>query len=368
MTSTKFYKLCMIGLFGLWSASCSDDTDSDAKMGTIVENNDSGTNNVGTNNSGTNNSGTNNTGTNNTGTNNSGTNNTGTNNSGLTQYTPNQANWDSFQTKPFASGTNTSHAPDGVGWISPDDWAASEWDGTIYNPSKMSRQDFADAVCPSVDRVRGIREVFYEHQPFADNRNPTRAEIDEWHRIAINHVRALVGYTSEDRQVEKDHCMFARALWGDERKFTTAWDADYPGVDGSAAGPCQGGGNAHCGATFLPNPEDQAPYLPDGHAACTVRAGAEGVFSGPKSNIPWSIKWSRGLCNTLIAEGFWGGHVGPWFHREKFGFSFWDSDPDNNNNNAVLRAKWTGNLMPSLYCNPADADCDPENTGPGSGQ
>ena len=24
-----------------------------------------------------------------------------------------------------------------------------------------------------------------------------------------------------------------------------------------------------------------------------------------------SIKWSRGLCNTLIAEGFWGGHTGP---------------------------------------------------------
>lgn len=65
-----------------------------------------------------------------------------------------------------------------------------------------------------------------------------------------------------------------------------------------------------------------------------------------------------------MAEGFWGGHVGPWFHREKFGFSFWDPDPDNNNNNAILRAKWTGNLMSSLYCNPADPECDPQNTGP----
>jgi len=285
----------------------------------------------------------------------------------LEQYTPNQANWDTFASKPIEGG-NTAHDPDGVGWISADDWAAAEWDGTIYNPSKMTKDEFVAAICPSVDRVRGIREVFYKHKPFKDNNNPTKAEVDEWHRIAINHVRALIGYTSPDRQVQKDHCMFARALWGDERKFTTMWDAEYPGTVGSAEGPCQGSSNAHCGASFIPALDDQAPYLPEGHPGCTAQAGAEGVFSGPKSNIPWSIKWSRGLCNTLIAEGFWGGHVGPWFHREKFGFSFWDNDPSNNNNNAILRAKWTGNLMPSLYCNPADAGCDPNKTGPNSGQ
>lgn len=52
----------------------------------------------------------------------------------------------------------------------------------------------------------------FESKPFADSRNPTRAEVDEWHRIAINHVRALVGYTGADREVKKDHCMFKRAL------------------------------------------------------------------------------------------------------------------------------------------------------------
>ena len=284
----------------------------------------------------------------------------------LLQYTPNQAKWDTFASKPFEGGTNSAHDPDGVGWISPSDWAAATWDGTIYNPSRMSKADFAAAICPSVDRVRGIREVFYRHKPFADNKNPTKAEIDEWHRIAINHVRALIGYTTEDRQVKKDHCMFARSLWGDERKFTTLWDAKYPGTLGSAAGPCQGSGNAHCGASFIPELADQAPYLPGGHAACSATQGSEGVFPAPKSNIPWSIKWSRALCNTLLAEGFWGGHVGPWFHREMFGFSFWDSDPGNNNSIATLRAKWTGKLMPSLYCDPADAACDPNKTGPGS--
>lgn len=277
---------------------------------------------------------------------------TGTNsppaNLSLAQFTPNQANWASFATKPLASG-NTAHDPDSVSWISRDAWAAAKWDGTIYNPSQMSPTAFANAICPSVDQVRGIREVFYAHKPFADNTNPTKAEVDEWHRIAINHVRALVGYTSADRQVQKDQCLFARALWGDERKFTTQWDAKYPGTLGSAEGPCQGSGNAHCGASFIPDLIDQAPYLPAGHPGCGVQQGAEGVFSGPKSNIPWSIKWSRGFCNTLIAEGFWGGHVGPWFHREKFGLSFWDNEPGNNNNNAILRAKWTGKLMPSLY-------------------
>ena len=117
----------------------------------------------------------------------------------------------------------------------------------------------------------------FESKPFADSRNPTRAEVDEWHRIAINHVRALVGYTGADREVKR----------------TTACSS------------------AHCGATFLPDASDQSPYLPAGHATCKAQQGAEGVFSASKSNIPWSIKWSRSLC-----------------------------------------AKWTGKLMPNLYKKP----------------
>lgn len=280
---------------------------------------------------------------------NGGVNDANTDGNNLEQYTPDQANWETFSSKPFEDGINTSHDPDGVGWISKEQWDNAKWDGTVYNPSEMTRQEFYKAIFPSPDVVRGLREVFYEHNPFADVKNPTKAEVDEWHRIAINHVRALVGYTSEERQVKNDHCMSARALWGDQRKFTTIWDAKYPGKEGSAAGPCQNSSNPHCGATFIPDAEDQAPYLPIDFTACTVQGGAEGINSAPKSNIPWSIKWSRALGQFLQSEGFWGGHVGPWFHREKFGFSFWDSDVSNNNSNAVLRAKWTGKLMPNLY-------------------
>ncbi|WP_178006183.1 hypothetical protein [Marinospirillum perlucidum] len=267
------------------------------------------------------------------------------------QYTPNQADWSTFDSKPFSGTTNTAHDPDSVGWISDADWEAAKWDGTTYDPTTMTQSEFAQAICPSGDTIRGIREVFYENQPFADNRNPTKAEVDEWHRIAINHVRALVGYTSEERQVKKDHCLFARALWGQQRKYTTQWDADYPGTEGSAYGPCQDSNNAHCGATFVPDLEDQAAYLPEGHAGCSATQGAEGVTSAPKSNIPWSIKWSRGFCRYLGSEGFWGGHVGPFFHRENFGFSFWDRNQVEDSN-AILRAKWSGQLMSNQYTNP----------------
>jgi hypothetical protein len=271
-------------------------------------------------------------------------------NSNLEQFTPDQANWETFATKPFENGTNTSHDPDGVGWISEEQWANAKWDGTIYNPAEMTRDEFYKAIFPYPDVVRGLREVFYEHNPFEDVKNPTKAEVDEWHRISINHIRALVGYTSEDRQVKKDHCMFARALWGDQRMHTTMWDAQYIGQEGAAQGPCQDSSNPHCGASFVPDTADQVAYLPLDYDACSSsQGGAEGISSAPKSNIPWSIKWVRTFGHFLGSEGFWGGHVGPWYHREKFGFSFWDIDVNNNNSNAALRAKWTGNLMPSLY-------------------
>lgn len=269
------------------------------------------------------------------------------------QYTPNQADWSTFQSKPFKVSSNTSHAPDGVGWLSKESWEKAKWDGTIYNPTKKSSKEFYDCMCPSVDQVRGIREVFYKHKPFADNKNPTKAEVDEWHRVAINHVRALVGYIEEERQIKKNHFLFARALWSDQRANTNMWDAKYPGNNGSAYGPCNSGhSNPHCGDGFVPDATDQIPYLPKGYVKDIKGSTAGGIFSSSKADIPWSIKWSRSFCVALKQEGFWGGHVGPWFHREKFGFSFWDSAPNNQNSIAVLRAKWGGKLMNNKYKKP----------------
>jgi hypothetical protein len=243
--------------------------------------------------------------------------------------------------------------PDSITWLTKP-WP--KWDGTVYDPTKMTPAAFYAALFPNGDgdQLVGLREVFYQYKPFADNSNPTKAEVDEWHRIAINHLRSLVGYTSANLQVKPDHTLFIRALWGDERNFTHLWDK-YPGVADSAYGPCVAGTNPHCGATFFPSdPADQAPYLPSGFTPITfLPSGSEGVFPSPKSNIPWSIKWVRAFSAALKTEGFWGGHTGPWFHRETFGFSFWDSDPLNNNSIAILRAKWSGTLNPGFYPQPA---------------
>jgi hypothetical protein len=115
------------------------------------------------------------------------------------QYTPEPAQWDTFYSKP-APPTIIDHSPDGIGWIDASVWTS--WDGTVYNPSTMPHSDFVKAICPSGDAIRGIRDLFYTHNPFSDVKHPLKGEVDEWHRLAINHVRAMVGYTSEDRLVK----------------------------------------------------------------------------------------------------------------------------------------------------------------------
>jgi len=282
------------------------------------------------------------------------------------QFTPDQADWSTLTAGSIADD-QIGHDPDSILWISQAAWAEAAWDGTPYDPGQLSKQELADAICVGGgDRVRGIRQLFYLHQPFADNANPTKAEVDEWHRLVLTHVRALVGYTGPEYEAVKDHCLFAQALWANQRKQTTDWDTLHP-TGSHCAGPCSqypGGCAGHCGSTFLPSVEEQAPFLPEGSpefctlsTASTGQGRAEGIFS-VKSRIPWSIKWSRSFCHTLREEGFFGGHTGPWFGRQKFGFDFWDSDPNNPQSSAVLRAKWSGNLVAHQYtCNPSIHSC-----------
>jgi hypothetical protein len=87
--------------------------------------------------------------------------------------------------------------------------------------------------------IRGLRTLFYDNAPFADNVNPTKAEVDNWHTIAVNHVRAMVGYTGPDYTIKPDQCLHIRALWSDERQKTRMWDTDYPGST------CEGSSNPH---------------------------------------------------------------------------------------------------------------------------
>lgn len=90
------------------------------------------------------------------------------------QYTPEQADWSTFSSKPLAVSSITAHDPDSIGWLT-EPWPT--WDGTAFDPSSMTQEEFHDALFPNGngDQLIGLREVFYEHEPFADNANPTKA-------------------------------------------------------------------------------------------------------------------------------------------------------------------------------------------------
>lgn len=254
----------------------------------------------------------------------------------LVQYTPDPVDWSRSYSLVDDSSLVLDHSPDGITWLPNTAWVP--WDGTVYDPRTMTDAEFASAVCPTGDTIRGLREVFYEHNPFANLQRPTKAEVDHWHSIALTHLRRLVGI---DHPAVPDHCLFARALWSQERKLSTQWDDAYPD------NTCVGSNNFHCGATFVPGPEDQVPYLPseDFPPCAFTSGGSEAISTAPKMDIPWSIKWVRAFCGFLNSEGPNGGHVGPFLRRETFGFSFWDVNPDSSNSNAVLRAKWGGELV-----------------------
>lgn len=252
------------------------------------------------------------------------------------QFTPCQSDWRRLNLAPLLHDEVSGHDPASIGWIGSSEWEEARWDGTTYRPNEMSRDDFLEAICPQQYIVRGLREVFEELAPFSDNAKPTKAEVDEWHLRFLRHVRELVGYA--DRTTTKDHCTFAGAQWGNERKQTDMWNAADP------VGTCDGNSGAHCGFGWMPtaaepNQGEQAEYLPSNAQQCTWGGGSEGIF-GVRAEDPWSIRVARAFCGTLRSEGFWGGHMGPFWRREKFGWNFWDRGTG-----VTMRALYSGQLF-----------------------
>jgi hypothetical protein len=239
------------------------------------------------------------------------------------------------------------HDPDGITWMGRDGWIP--WDGvTTYNPCKLTKQQLFDSIFPPPSRVnsmRGIREVFYQVKPFANNSNPTVSEIENWNIEVIRHFRRLLGFNQTTHPVRNDKCTYLKAAWAEERARTNYWSAKYPGTPESDVGPCTipYSRNAHCGASFLPNPADQAPYLSANMGPCSAVGGAEGV-SNIKTDIPWAIFMGRIIGQFLASDGI-GAHTGPFVGRELFG-SAWYQDVGNPAN-TVARTKWSGNLAPT---------------------
>jgi len=250
-------------------------------------------------------------------------------------------------------GEQIGHDPDGTLWVTADQWKSAEWDGIPYNPEKMTREELGNAICPNypTPTVRGVRELFYQHNPFADKVHPTKAEVDNWHSLVLNHLRALLGIKYP---IEQDHCLTIAALWGNERSGTTKWDQGYPAKDSDVCfGPCDPKADVcggHCGSTFIPSQQDQAPYLDGWVSECDGHCEeGEGRFGCPVT-YPWFAKMLNSWCNSLMDEGFWGGHNAPFWRRGKFGFDFFLKEGEKDQ--GAWTAKWGGEEFPLQYTDP----------------
>jgi hypothetical protein len=111
------------------------------------------------------------------------------------QYTPDHlADWTKMNERSFSCNRDenpncsSDHTPDGVGWM---DGNYVEWDGvpkSFVEDFSSSKKKFYDWICPTGGVPRGIREAFYmgETPLFADPVNPTKAEVDHWHRRFVS--------------------------------------------------------------------------------------------------------------------------------------------------------------------------------------
>lgn len=236
-------------------------------------------------------------------------------------------------------------------------WDAARWDGVPMSPCGMNLTDptqlqrFCQFLFPSMNTMRGLEEVYNRIKPFADEKNPTPAEIENWNLEVVRHLRRLTGVTVP---IENDKCLYLQAQWSNERQETTFWDAKYPAPpnpnDGpyyGYYGPCQGVRNPHCGFTFQPSCEEQAPYL-NGQPCCPTTAKDEGKASVRKQ-IPWAMKLAdvmqTYICNGAAngpsdGEGI-SGHAGPLFGATKMGLS-WDSRLSPGGSYHGFRAQWRG--------------------------
>lgn len=232
---------------------------------------------------------------------------------------------------------NNFHAPDDIGWIN---WSGTEWDGNPIDPHSMTKEQMCAFLRPTGSPyvVRGIRELFYQVNPFVDNMNPTPSEVQDWNVEVINHIRRMMGYPDN---LKNDPRLYLESRWADERKFSTAWDTPtYPGgTPGTSPGPCHdANGNpvdlakGHCGASFFPNEADRARYIaappynndfskyPELENYTARRSQAEGIKT-VNTNLPWAIKVSSMMSGFICGEGL-EGHSGPFLSREYMGVSW----------------------------------------------
>ncbi|MGL6008981.1 MAG: hypothetical protein ACRC1D_05935 [Culicoidibacterales bacterium] len=229
------------------------------------------------------------------------------------------------------------HDPDGVSYLTPSNW--KPWNGVPFNPCVLTAQQIHRGIFPhGPDQMLGLRDRFYELNPFADVRNPTVIEIENWNIEVIRHFRKLLGKNETTHPVRNDKSIFLRAAWATERAMDGYWDSDYP-TGNASFGPCaRPGASLHCGSLFVPSVAHQQPYLRSvGLTELGPASNAEGINT-VNADIPWASKMSRLISSFLVSDGLYA-HTGPFHQRELFG-SAWDKD-------GRVLVKWGGNLNPA---------------------
>jgi hypothetical protein len=223
---------------------------------------------------------------------------------------------------------------------------AGVWDGTtIYNHTQTSVIGYVGLIFPSSRVMRGLREYFYNVNPFADNVAPTVTEIEDWQIHIIRHFRHLQGVTVP---IEKDKNLFLKAQWSLERWLTQAWDHDYPGdgsTQGGEYGPCVNGDgtpatNFLCGKTFVPNAGHQTMYHSGSEITVNVTEVDNASLYVSIAYATRSAWWWKlaGFLRNLMYQGVLSPTIQPWLTKTKVGIA-WHYDPDTET--AWLRMKWS---------------------------
>lgn len=254
--------------------------------------------------------------------------------------------------------TGGKHDPDSIPWISTTAWNTAKWDGVPFDPTGKTKAQICAWFRPtgSAYVFRGIREKFYQVNPFADNAAPTTQEIENWNLEVIRHFRALLGITTP---VQYNARLQLECTWSIERSRTRAWDTKYPltgGNYGETNGPCflppPGGfidvAGGHCGDAFFPNATDRdtyissAPYNSD-FAMYPELANYASRYSQTGGNvagnnyIPWCIKLPTLLSTFICSDGLQD-HTGPFMGRTEVGLGWYWSSSDPGR--IELKGKW----------------------------
>jgi hypothetical protein len=240
------------------------------------------------------------------------------------------------------------HGLEALDKITAEMWKDMEWDGVPRDLCSMSKAQICDYAFPN-KIMRGLKQLYEKKNPFKDPKKPTVAEIEDWHVNVINHLRDLFGIKVK---IEKDRCLYLQAHWAQEKFVSRKWDSPkYPNT-------CAGKNIlTHCGFAFVPDCEDQKPYL-NGGSCCEGKewkfggtAGGEGLLGGWYTT-PWVIRLNNIIGDYVCGNGTTG-HMEPVFIAPTMGASWFcgtPQDPSDSRYTAVRFVWGKTDVRDPKYC------------------